>query len=311
MHSDGFFARGSRRRLAAVAAVAGALVVAAPFAVLGAGAAGGITVHGSMTDTNDCTTTLDPAIVGPTAVGVNVTIATDAAPQPHAGQVITLSNTTVGISIPAALIQTGVDAGLVADGDSVPSTLTLVLAGSNTSEGTHTYTAPANFVVHVVNGVAQPLDATITLPSTTWTPLNAASDVVFTEQSATDVATLNIIGGITVTTACTPSASAGAIVLLQGVPASTTTTVLLTTTSAPHATTTSVLPVTTTSVPHVTTTTTTVPHVTTTTSVPHVTTTTTTTPPSGCNRPGYGYGDKNHVHCGPPGSAAGPARSGH
>jgi hypothetical protein len=28
---------------------------------------------------------------------------------------------------------------------------------------------------------------------------------------------------------------------------------------------------------------------------------TTTTVPALCNRPGHGYGDKNHVHCGPPG----------
>jgi hypothetical protein len=28
---------------------------------------------------------------------------------------------------------------------------------------------------------------------------------------------------------------------------------------------------------------------------------TTTTAPGACNKPGNGYGDKNHVHCGPPG----------
>jgi hypothetical protein len=95
------------------------------------------------------------------------------------------------------------------------------------------------------------------------------------------------------------------------VPEETTTTTVpeeTTTTTVPEETTTTTVPeeTTTTTVPEETTTTT-VPEETTTTTVPEETTTTTTVgaacvPFQDNNaRPGYGYGDVNHRHCGPPG----------
>ncbi|HEV2070394.1 MAG TPA: hypothetical protein VGR26_11415 [Acidimicrobiales bacterium] len=79
-----------------------------------------------------------------------------------------------------------------------------------------------------------------------------------------------------------------------------------TTTTVPEETTTTTVPeeTTTTTVPEETTTTT-VPQETTTTTVPQETTTTTVgaacVPFQDNARPGHGYGDKNHRHCGPPG----------
>jgi len=64
-----------------------------------------------------------------------------------------------------------------------------------------------------------------------------------------------------------------------------------TTTTVKPTTTTTLAPTTTTTLAPTTTTTTS-------TTVPRVTT---TTSPAACDKPGNGYGDKNHVHCGPPG----------
>jgi len=72
-----------------------------------------------------------------------------------------------------------------------------------------------------------------------------------------------------------------------------------TTTTTAGATTTTTAGATTTTTAGATTTTTAAP--TTTTTIAGGTTTTTTVP-AGC-KPGWGYGDKNHVHCGPPGLA--------
>jgi hypothetical protein len=161
-----------------------------------------------VTNANKCDTSLDPALQEPSTNVVNVTIATDAFPQPHKGDPITLSGGKLTLSIPADLLQVGVDAGLITDGMSIPSTVTLVLAGSNTTQGTHTYTANQTIVVHVNNGVAQALSSTINLPNTTWTPKNDVDDVFFTEKSLKIVSTIPIIGGVTATFDCAPNGTA-------------------------------------------------------------------------------------------------------
>jgi hypothetical protein len=85
-------------------------------------------------------------------------------------------------------------------------------------------------------------------------------------------------------------------------PTTTTTVAPTTTTTVAPTTTTTVAPTTTTVAP---TTTTTVAPTTTTTRVPTTTTvaptTTTTTPTAAACKPGWGFGDKNHCHSGPPG----------
>jgi hypothetical protein len=266
--------QGLARRRTVRVGVAGMCAAAMLWAAMGAGATYQVSIHGSATDQNSCTTTIDPAIMPPAPSFVSVTVSTDAFPQPHNGDPITLSTTQLTISIPADLLQSAFDAGLAVDGLVVPNHIMLSLAGSNTVDGAHLYSVDANAIVHVVGGVAQPLNETVNLPDTTWTPVDASAPVLITEQSLHVVSTLNLGAGtpvLTVTYDCTPTTTP-VIVALVGFGA--------TTTTGPTTTTTTVAPTTTTTT---------------------VAPTTTTTAPSACNRPGYGYGDKNHYHCGPPG----------
>src|SRR6185503_11539547 len=96
------------------------------------------------------------------------------------------------ISVAKAIIQTGVDVGLLHDGDQVPSVITLVVAGSNTTQQTHTYVIHLTATIRVIGSKAQPLKATFGLPNTNWTPVNGTSDVAFTEKSMKIVSTLNL-----------------------------------------------------------------------------------------------------------------------
>jgi hypothetical protein len=167
-----------------------------------------------MTNVNQCVSTLDPALQPPADTEVTVTFSTDAFPQPHRGDPITLSNTKVTISIDAALLQLGVTSGLVTDGMQIPSTTTLAIAGSNTVEGGGAYVIKSTSTIHVVNGQAQPLVATSKLPNTTWHPKNATDTVVFTEKSLKIAAGLDIlIGHVDVSIVCKPNGTAQILAL--------------------------------------------------------------------------------------------------
>ncbi|HET9727975.1 MAG TPA: hypothetical protein VFR41_01065, partial [Acidimicrobiia bacterium] len=130
-----------------------------------------ITIHGSSTDQNACDLSLDPAVAPPSTATIPVTLSTDAFPQPHQGNPIQLTNTKLKIEVPGSVVQAGVAIGLK-EGDQVPSTLTLVVQGEGTQEGTKTFHASATATIHVVGGVAQPLTTTVDLPDSTWTPIN-------------------------------------------------------------------------------------------------------------------------------------------
>ncbi len=144
---------------------------------------------------------------------MTVKIATDAFPQPHQGDPIKLTNGKLTISVPASLLQTGVDAGIIADGMVVPSTLTLVLTGQGTTQGSHTYTIKENAKVEVDNGVAQPLSATVDLPDTNWTPVDDQTSVIFLEKSMKVVSNIDTLGGLIATFDCKPATGANARVL--------------------------------------------------------------------------------------------------
>jgi hypothetical protein len=257
--------RGVARRRTVRVGVAGLCAAALVCVAVSAGATDQVPIHGSAADQNSCTQTIDPAVLPPAQASMAVTISTDAFPQPHIGDPITLSATQLTTSIPPDLLQSDFDGGLAVDGLVVPSQIALTLAASNTVEGTHLYTANENATVHVASGVVQPLTATVNLPNTTWTPIDASAPVVLTEQSLQVVSTLNLGAGtpvLTVTFDCTPTTTLE-VVTVAGAGATTTTAAATTTTTAAA--------------------------------------TTTTTAAPACNRPGYGYGDKNHNHCGPPG----------
>jgi hypothetical protein len=111
-----------------------------------------------------------------------------------------------------------------------------------------------------------------------------------TEPPASSSTTTTTEAPTTTTTTAPPTTSS--TTSTTAAPTTTTTTTApatTTTTTAAPTTTTSTAPATTTSTTAAPTTTTTIAGV-----------TTTTTPPAAC-KPGWGKGDKNHVHCGPPG----------
>lgn len=149
-------------------------------------------VHGQKTSPNACVSHLDPEIQPDGAPTIGVTVSADAFGQPHFGQPITLSNTKVTVSVPADLLQLGVDAGIIFDGQQIPSNLKFVVAGSGTTQKTHTYSVGATVTVHVTGGVAQPLSSTVNLPDTTWTPVNDQTDVFFSEKSMVITSTIDL-----------------------------------------------------------------------------------------------------------------------
>jgi hypothetical protein len=84
------------------------------------------------------------------------------------------------------------------------------MAGSNTAEGTHTYTKSSTVTIHVSGDKAQPLTASVDLPNTTWHPKNDTDPVLFTEKSMKITSTLNILdipGGVGAVFDCHPDPS--------------------------------------------------------------------------------------------------------
>jgi len=190
-------------------------------------------VHGAQTSNNHCVSHLDPQLADDGIPIIPVSISSDAFGQPHEGKPITLSNTKATLSIPASILQLGVDAGLVFDGQMIPSVVKVVIAGSHTTQKTHTFTINTTVTVHVTGGVAQPLSATTALPDTNWTPASINEQVDFSEKSVLITSTLDLsttIGQIvTATFNCTGTGTA--FISLGGLSAAVTTTTGATTTT--------------------------------------------------------------------------------
>ena len=167
------------------------------------------TVHGSASDTNACVTSLDPAINPPSNSKVIAALATDAFPQPHLGDPIKLTNTKLTVTVPADVLQQGVDLGFVTDGMKVPSTVDYIVNGNGTKEGSHTYHLSSTVTIHVSGGKAQPLESSLSLPNTTWTPVNKTTNVFFTQKSLTISSTLDLTASlglvVTATFTCVPT----------------------------------------------------------------------------------------------------------
>jgi hypothetical protein len=148
-------------------------------------------VHGTATSKNACKSHLDPQLADDGTPTIGVSVSADAFGQPHLNQPITLSNTKMTVSIPADLLQLGVDAGIIFDGQTIPSVVKFVIEGKGTTQKTHSFTVNATVTVHVTGGVAQPLSSTVSLPDTTWTPV-ADSDVFFSEKSLFITSTIDL-----------------------------------------------------------------------------------------------------------------------
>ena len=171
-------------------------------------AAAAVTVHGSATNPNTCTSTLvPPGQTPPSTLGV--TISSDASPQPpHDLDPVTLSNTTVEVRVPANFLQPGIDAGIFGDGQTFPVTVTPVIAGSNTVEATQEFEETTSATVRVVDGAVLPLVATVQLPDTIWQPASAGADIAFTEKSVRVVVVmdlLSVVSQLVLTSDCVPS----------------------------------------------------------------------------------------------------------
>lgn len=195
-----------------------------------------VKIHGSTADKNNCTSNLDPPVVAPGTLVVGVTMATDGFPQPHKGDKITLSKTALTVSIPASTLQLGIDANIIKNGDVIPSTVTLVVTGNGTKEGSHTYVIAAKSTIVVKAGKAQPLTSTVLLPNTTWTPVNDKTQVSFAEKSLLIIAKIDLtssgIGILTVTFACKPASAPTFLALgAQGTAIPTTSTLATTSTT--------------------------------------------------------------------------------
>ena len=199
------------------------------------GKPGQTTAHGSHTDSNRCRVHLDPNINPDANLRIGVTLASDASPQPHFGDPITLSGTTVALAIPAGLLQQGVDLALIKNGDQVPSVVTMPITGSSTTEQSHTFVIHATATIKTVpvpvstafpKGVkALPLNVTLALPDTHWTPVSGTADVAFAQKSLKIVSTLQLpgIGKVTVNFTCNPNTTASFVALgATGVPTTTT-----------------------------------------------------------------------------------------
>jgi hypothetical protein len=171
------------------------------------------------TDVNDCTSKVDLVeppgnLLPPDASNVTVTLKTTAFPDPHNGDQIQLTNSSITIAVGADLLQTGVDAGIISDGLVIPSEITLVVKGDGTTQNTRTFTVNGNATVEVENGQAKPLTATLALPNSTWTPVDDQTPVIFTEQSMVIVSDIAaIIGDLVATFDCEPSEAPAFMVL--------------------------------------------------------------------------------------------------
>jgi hypothetical protein len=189
-----------------------------------------VKIHGSGTNGNNCDSLVPELGLENTAV-VTVTIATDAFPQPHQGDPIELTNTKLTIKIPADLLQQGVDGGIIDPNNppTITSNITLVLAGSSTTQGQHTYKLndQKSKPKFDSGGNALPLTATVTLPNTTWTPKNDTDPVIFTEKSLKISSAIPVLGGIHANFTCEPDGALQVVGLAaQGseLPVTTTTT---------------------------------------------------------------------------------------
>jgi hypothetical protein len=174
------------------------------------GQQGQTTIPGHGSDLNACNTVLVPDLQPPGNTNITVTFDTMASPQPHLGDPITLSNTSVTLNIPASLIQLGVNAGLIKNGDQVPSTVTVKVGATNTTEQTHSYVVNQTANIVVKGTKSQPLTAHINLPDTHWTPTGATEDVIFSQKALKIVSHLNLpgLGAVSVTFTCTPRTTA-------------------------------------------------------------------------------------------------------
>jgi LPXTG-motif cell wall-anchored protein len=182
--------------------------------------AGSLRVHGSATVVSACDYFVPPFLLpAHDPLRLAVTVSSDASPQPHDADPITLSNTTVEVRIPADYFQAGVADGIIGDGFTIPATVSATIRGSNTAEATQVLTQSQTVALHVVDGVASPIVITFDAPDTVWHPDSRNLEVVFSEQSVHVGLTLDLPGiGIGSFSSQCPDAPVHPFVALGGMP---------------------------------------------------------------------------------------------
>jgi hypothetical protein len=181
---------------------------------------------GSASNVNNCPYSSPDVDLGspPPVANITAKISTVGFPQPHLGQPITLSGTTVELTFPAEFLQVAVNANVTNLPDSSAS---LTIAGSNTTQKTKTinFTVPGGPIPLDGSGNAKAVTVKVSLPNTTWTPANGTDDVVFSEKSLKLKTVLDVGFEVHVNIDCAPNGSMQFLALgAQGEAAPTTTT---------------------------------------------------------------------------------------
>ena len=127
----------------------------------------------------------------------------------EAGEQAVLEDQAWSATVPASVLQTGINLGLLKAGDSPAGTATVSVFASNTKEGTRT-PDPIPVVVGpiaVVAGAAQPVTTTFSVPDLSWTAVGGDVDFAMGETKV-EVA----IGPLAVIFTCSPKDPAVTIV---------------------------------------------------------------------------------------------------
>lgn len=172
----------------------------------GTGGSGASTVSGSHSYTANCTNNLQPG-----TSQLAFTLKGTAPGQVTAGNPVTLTNQSWSVAVPGSLLTTGVNLGLLQDGQTVQGSVSAAEFASNTKEGVVTSAPiPSAFgPIHVdsVTGQAADASATFGVPNMTWT---AVGGPVAVSMAKTIV---NVsIGAVKVVFTCDPGINLPAFV---------------------------------------------------------------------------------------------------
>lgn len=156
-----------------------------------------VEVSGSADYTGTCTNSATPDVseLGFTVEGTTMSPVT-------AGSDVVLTEQTWTVTVPATVLQTGINLGLLAAGDSPGGTATVGVFASNTKEGTVTADPIALSIGPIAlgsDGLAMPAATSFAVPDMSWTAVGG--EVGFAMASAKiDVE----LGPLVVTFTCTP-----------------------------------------------------------------------------------------------------------
>jgi hypothetical protein len=168
-------------------------------------------VTGTRTYAAECSNTVNTSMSTITFTATGTTTANLAAGDP-----VPLTGQTWKVDVPGAVLDTGINLGLINPGDMIRGSLKAGVNGGGTAEGTTT-AAPIDLTlgpvtVDAVTGLADPVSTTVTLPDSTWTA--ASSTMPFSMGPSVVDVKIPIPGGtpLTVTFTCQPPSDAAPFV---------------------------------------------------------------------------------------------------